>query len=93
MHQLHGIFIAKGPEINRNFKIDGVRIIDLGPTALHILDLPIPSDMDGKPLVNIFHPDSKYARKKIEYVAPQMVSHRTEKLRIRRAVEKLTLRV
>ncbi len=55
-HRLHGIFIGSGPAF-AGASIDGARITDLAPTILHILDVPVPSDMDGRVLVEALAPD------------------------------------
>ena len=46
-HRRHGIFIARGPEVEQGTTIDGARILDLAPTILHLMGLPVPEDMDG----------------------------------------------
>lgn len=38
--------LAGGP-IEPGRRIEGARLIDVAPTVLHLLDLPVPSDMDG----------------------------------------------
>jgi predicted AlkP superfamily phosphohydrolase/phosphomutase len=52
-HRRDGIFIAKGPNIipGRQVPAD---IIQVTPTILHAMGLPIPDDMDGTPLQDIF---------------------------------------
>jgi len=57
-HRINGIFIACGPDIEENKVIGNVEIVDLAPTILHILGVPIPKDMDGKVLKEIFRPNS-----------------------------------
>jgi len=66
-HRIDGIFIAHGPDIRKGYKIKNVEIIDLCPTILHMFGLPIPIDVDGKVLKEIFREDSKIIRKKIIY--------------------------
>jgi predicted AlkP superfamily phosphohydrolase/phosphomutase len=53
-HKLNGIFAAQGPKIKNGIKINDVRIYDLAPTILYLCGLPIPSDMDGKVLIETF---------------------------------------
>jgi predicted AlkP superfamily phosphohydrolase/phosphomutase len=53
-HRLHGMFLAKGPTIKKGVRIDGARIYDVAPTILHIFGIPIPEDMDGHVLREIF---------------------------------------
>jgi arylsulfatase A-like enzyme len=38
-------------------KIENARLIDIAPTILHLLDVPVPEDMDGKVLTSLFHPE------------------------------------
>ncbi len=51
-HRLEGMWLACGgpirPGIRRN-----ADIVDIAPTVLHLLGLPIPSDMDGQPLLEV----------------------------------------
>ena len=54
-HRPTGVLAAAGAGIAAGRRIDGARIIDVAPTVLYALDLPIPDDMDGRPLVEIFH--------------------------------------
>jgi predicted AlkP superfamily phosphohydrolase/phosphomutase len=49
-HRLHGIFIASGPEIRTGKTIQDAHILDLAPTILHLMGLPVPDDMDGNVL-------------------------------------------
>jgi predicted AlkP superfamily phosphohydrolase/phosphomutase len=53
-HDEKGILLGKGPGIARGKVIDGARLIDMTPTLLHAMELPIPADMDGKVLQDIF---------------------------------------
>jgi predicted AlkP superfamily phosphohydrolase/phosphomutase len=51
-HRLHGILIAWGSGIRSKLqlRIKGARILDLAPTVLHLMGLPVPEDMDGRVL-------------------------------------------
>ncbi|OAI40714.1 hypothetical protein AYO40_04475 [Planctomycetaceae bacterium SCGC AG-212-D15] len=53
-HRDDGIFLAAGPGLRSAVEIQGARIIDLAPTILHVLGVPVPGDMDGKVLTAIF---------------------------------------
>ncbi|MBP1721553.1 MAG: type phosphodiesterase/nucleotide pyrophosphatase [Deltaproteobacteria bacterium] len=53
-HTMDGIFMARGREIKRGAKVSGASIIDVAPTALHLMGCKVPSDMDGKVLEDIF---------------------------------------
>jgi predicted AlkP superfamily phosphohydrolase/phosphomutase len=54
VHRMNGIILAQGPHIRRNARIEGAGIIDVAPTVMYALGLPIPTDMDGKPLAGLF---------------------------------------
>ncbi|MFC4722344.1 alkaline phosphatase family protein [Geojedonia litorea] len=53
-HRQFGMFVAAGPNIKQNEKVFGLGLIDVTPTLLHMFDLPIGRDMDGKPALDIF---------------------------------------
>ena len=53
-HRQFGIFVAAGPNIKKNEKIFGLSLIDIAPTILHMYNLPIGKDMDGKVALDIF---------------------------------------
>ncbi|MFK7904790.1 MAG: tetratricopeptide repeat protein, partial [Chitinophagales bacterium] len=53
-HNPYGIIVMKGPNIKKDERIYGASLIDITPTLLHILDLPIGLDMDGKVLNTAF---------------------------------------
>lgn len=50
-HRSHGIIAMSGPGIKPAGTISGANVLDVTPTVLHLLDLPIGADMDGRPLV------------------------------------------
>jgi predicted AlkP superfamily phosphohydrolase/phosphomutase len=52
-HDKYGIFTILGPGI-KNGKISDKKLIDLAPLVLHLLDLAVPSHMDGKVMSEIF---------------------------------------
>ena len=54
VHRMDGIILAQGPHVRRKAQIEQAGIIDVAPTILYALGMPIPSDMDGKPLTTIF---------------------------------------
>jgi predicted AlkP superfamily phosphohydrolase/phosphomutase len=56
-HRLDGVFaLASGPA-RRGHELSGARIIDVAPTVLYLMGLPIPEDMDGRPLLEALDPD------------------------------------
>ena len=55
-HRLHGIFIGSGAAFAKG-TANNARIIDLAPTILHILNVPVPEDMDGRVLSETLTPE------------------------------------
>lgn len=53
-HRPLGIFVAAGPHIRQGVQLDGASIVDVAPTVLYGMGLPVPEDMDGRPLLEIF---------------------------------------
>ena len=53
-HKPNGIFIVNGPDIKKGHEVEDANIIDIAPTILYLLDQEIPSDMDGKVLLDAF---------------------------------------
>jgi predicted AlkP superfamily phosphohydrolase/phosphomutase len=53
-HDERGILLAMGPGIERGRVLEGARLIDVPPTILHAMELPVPSDMDGYVLTELF---------------------------------------
>lgn len=56
-HKPEGIFIASGPPIRNSHRILDLRGIDIAPTILHLLGIPIPAAMDGAVMTEIFRDD------------------------------------
>lgn len=52
-HRMPGIFVAGGACVKPAGQFTGARLIDLAPTILHLLGLPVPTDMDGRVLSEI----------------------------------------
>jgi predicted AlkP superfamily phosphohydrolase/phosphomutase len=53
-HALEGILVFRGKPFHKGKKLEQVEIVDLAPTLLHILGLPIREDMDGRVLHEAF---------------------------------------
>lgn len=66
-HRHDGILLLKGEPFKEGHALTGANIIDLAPTILHLMDLEIPDDMDGKVLTEAL---------KSDYLARHPVSYR-----------------
>ena len=53
-HRKQGIFAASGPGLLADELVHGAGLLDVTPTVLTWLGLPVGDDMDGKPLVAAF---------------------------------------
>ncbi len=53
-HDLYGIFIAWGHGIRHGKELQGARLVDMAPTILHALRETIPTEMDGRVLMEAF---------------------------------------
>jgi predicted AlkP superfamily phosphohydrolase/phosphomutase len=62
-HDPKGIFIAHGPNIKENTRLKCLSITDIAPTILHMFHVPIPVEMDGRVVVEMFKENRKLARK------------------------------
>jgi predicted AlkP superfamily phosphohydrolase/phosphomutase len=57
-HRLYGIIIVSGQYIKNNFDVNA-EIVDIFPTILYYFGLPIPKDVDGRVLKEIFEEEFK----------------------------------
>ena len=91
-HELFGIFLAYGPGIKKGHKIENAKIYDIAPTILHIFGLPIPNDMDGRVLMEIFEEDSEFVKRKPKYVDPSYYKKKQEDENLKKAIKNLKLK-
>jgi len=78
-----GIFLAYGRDVKQGMKLGEAKITDIAPTILHLYNVPILEDMDGRVLKEIFKEDSEASQRPVRY---QEVS---EKERLKAKVRKL----
>jgi predicted AlkP superfamily phosphohydrolase/phosphomutase len=77
-HKMNGIVIVrKKGVINEDYRIRSAKIIDLAPTILYMLGIPIPKDWDGSVLQNIFEP-SYLEQNQVQYSDTEEKSEREE---------------
>jgi len=57
MHRPEGVFFMKGPHASTGLKLEGLKLVDVCPTILFAMDMPVPMDMDGKVIDKAFQND------------------------------------
>ena len=62
MHRDHGLLIMTGPCVRAGGQILGASIVDLAPTILYAMGVPVPEDMDGRVLLEAFAEPSTHER-------------------------------
>ena len=82
VHHLDGMFICYGKEIAKGRRMDA-KIVDIMPTILHYMGLPIPHDVDGKVLKEIFEENSEAFGRKIVYTKKHIIEKEILKEKIR----------
>jgi len=50
-HMMDGVFVLAGSSARQGRRLDGAGILDIAPTALHLLGIPLPDNLDGRVLV------------------------------------------
>jgi predicted AlkP superfamily phosphohydrolase/phosphomutase len=55
-HLLDGILIASGPAFRAGAEPKHAMLLDVAPTVLHLLGVPVPDDMDGRVLTELLEP-------------------------------------
>jgi predicted AlkP superfamily phosphohydrolase/phosphomutase len=55
-HRMEGILIGAGPVFQTGASPLAAELIDIAPTVLHLLGVPVPPDMDGRVLSELFDP-------------------------------------
>lgn len=73
MHRDHGLLIMRGKGVRQGASIEQAGIEDLAPTILYAMNTPIPQDMDGRPLTEVF---SEEHREKVPVVYSEEDSSR-----------------
>ena len=58
-HSPYGVIVMNGPDFKKDELVHGASLLDITPTLLHLYDLPVGKDMDGKVLINAFNEKNK----------------------------------
>jgi predicted AlkP superfamily phosphohydrolase/phosphomutase len=81
-HKKDGLFVAYGPDIKEDGPLGFTpSLLDIAPTVLHMMDVPVPEDMDGRVLKEIFKEGTEPALR--EVVFQKEASDEAERIRER----------
>ena len=61
-HVTEGMLILQGPAVRANYCLECAHIVDIAPTVLYLLGVPVPADMEGHVLVDALAPATLGAR-------------------------------
>jgi predicted AlkP superfamily phosphohydrolase/phosphomutase len=53
-HRVHGILLMKGTPFRAGITLSQAHIMDVAPTLLYLLGLPVPTEMDGRVMLDAF---------------------------------------
>jgi hypothetical protein len=56
-HRLDGVLMLCGGPIRQGFTFMDAKIVDVAPTVLYLMGLPVPEDMDGRVLTEAIDKD------------------------------------
>jgi predicted AlkP superfamily phosphohydrolase/phosphomutase len=60
-HRMDGILIASGPAFRSGAKPSDASLLDVAPTVLNLLEVGVPTDMDGRVLTELLEPETAVA--------------------------------
>lgn len=66
-HRMDGILLVRGPGVRPGYRVQEASILDLAPTLLHLLEVPVPRDMDGQVLRSVFDESTSIAQRPVTY--------------------------
>jgi predicted AlkP superfamily phosphohydrolase/phosphomutase len=56
-HRLHGVLIMSGGPIKQGLSLKETQILDVAPTILYLMGMPVPGDFDGRILIEAIEED------------------------------------
>jgi predicted AlkP superfamily phosphohydrolase/phosphomutase len=56
-HELDGVLMARGAGIRQGETLEGARLVDMAPTILYALGEPVPDNLDGRVLTDLYAPE------------------------------------
>jgi predicted AlkP superfamily phosphohydrolase/phosphomutase len=73
-HRLDGILLMKGAPFRAGVTLSPAHIIDVAPTLLYLLGLPVPAEMDGKVILEAFR-DEFVSLHPVQYQENEFLMH------------------
>jgi predicted AlkP superfamily phosphohydrolase/phosphomutase len=73
-HRMEGMIVATGPAFEPGSVPQNASLLDIAPTVLHLLGVPVPEDMDGRVLDELLRPELRGDIRKQEAVAAAVSS-------------------
>jgi predicted AlkP superfamily phosphohydrolase/phosphomutase len=70
-HTRRGICVVAGPHVDPRRLAEPLDIVDVCPTALHLVGVGVPDDLDGRVRLELFRADSEPATRPVRYVAEE----------------------
>lgn len=61
-HSIYGMLIIKGRVIKRGVIIDGANIVDIAPTIMYLMGVPVEEDMDGRVIMDVIKEEHSSSR-------------------------------
>lgn len=92
-HRFYGTFIGSGTDVKREGEVDNPGIVDLAPTILYMYGLPVPRDMDGRVLTEIFRDESLEGKESVKFQEPKEFRKEFVKEEIKRDEDKIKERL
>ncbi|MDH4196263.1 MAG: alkaline phosphatase family protein [Candidatus Aminicenantes bacterium] len=77
MHRVEGVILAQGPGIRRGVRIKDAGVVDIAPTVLYLLDLPLGRDMEGRVLKEAIDP-RLLAQRSMKWIPTHLSSAESE---------------
>jgi len=74
-HSLNGLLMMKGRNVVAHASVNNASIMDIAPTILAVMGLPVPTDMDGRVLVEGLSPELREKVSKSDYNTQVAAEH------------------
>jgi predicted AlkP superfamily phosphohydrolase/phosphomutase len=66
-HKPDGVLVLSGPDVREGFELERAHLFDVFPTVLRLLGVPLPMNLDGRPLDDALIPGGRILSEKVVY--------------------------